>query len=104
MTDYSREPWRDAMERAYAASAAYRAEAERAAGTIYRFEVAFTLPSSIARDAEICSYAEADGLRIELTFRGTEEARRRITDIIAELPTSCRTFRRYTDSPEEVRG
>lgn len=87
--------WRSAYERAYAASAAYRLEEERRAGQVYLFEVGFTIPSAVARDAKIETHEAADGLRVEMTFNGTEDARKRITDVIAELPTVCRTFRRY---------
>ena len=93
-----RELWRVAMDRAYEASAEFRAEQDRLAGQVYRFEVGFTLPASIAADAKIETFQQADGLRIELEFFGTEEARRKITDVIADLPTTCRSFRRYYES------
>lgn len=91
------EMWRAAMERAYAANAAWRAEAEAAAGRLFRFEVGFTLPASVAKDVKVETYPDQDGLRIEVQFLGTEDARRKITDFIAELPTTCRSFRRYYD-------
>ena len=87
--------WRSAYERAYEASAVYRAEEERRAGQVYLFEVGFTIPSALARDARVETHGTGDGLRVEMTFLGTEDARRRITDVIAELPSTCRTFRRY---------
>ena len=59
------------------------------------FEVGFTIPSALARDARVETHGTGDGLRVEMTFLGTEDARRRITDVIAELPSTCRTFRRY---------
>ena len=89
------EPWRAAMDRAYQASQAFREEEERKAGEVYRFEVGFTLPEAIARDARVETQRVSDGLRIELEFYGTEDARRKITDFVAELPTVCRSFRRY---------
>ena len=45
--------WRSAYEKAYAASEAYRLEEERRAGQVYLFEVGFTIPSAVARDAKI---------------------------------------------------
>ena len=87
--------WRSAYERAYAASKAYRLEEERRAGQVYLFEVGFTIPSAVARDVAVETHGTAEGLRVEMTFHGTEDARRRITDVIAELPSTCRTFRRY---------
>lgn len=96
--------WRAAMDRAYAASAEFRAEEERKAGEVYRFEVGFTLPDAICRDARIETERVADGLRVEVEFYGTEDARRKVTDFVAELPTVCRSFRRYYSKTQgEVR-
>ena len=88
-------PWQEAFERAYAASEEFRAEEERKAGEVYRFEVGFTIPQTVARDAVIETHRVADGLRVEMEFHATEGARERITDVIADLPTTCRSFRRY---------
>lgn len=88
-------PWQAALERAYAASEEFRAEEERKAGEVYRFEVGFTIPDAVARDASISTCRVSDGLRVELEFHGTEDAREKITDLIADLPTVCRSFRRY---------
>ena len=95
-------PWRAALDRAYEASAEFRAEEERKAGEVYRFEVGFTLPDAICRDCRVETAKVADGLRIEVEFYGTEDARRKVTDFVAELPTVCRSFRRYYASTEGV--
>ena len=89
------EPWREAMGRAYRASAESRAEAEKRAGQVYRFEVGFTVPASIARDLRCEVVSDDAGSRFEIEFYGTEDARRKITDVIAALPTTCRSFRRH---------
>ena len=95
MGGVTNERLRAAMDRAFEATARSRAEAERRAGQVYRFEVGFLVPASVARGLRVETAQDESGTRFVIEFYGTEEARRKVTDVIADLPTVCRSYRRY---------
>ena len=89
--------WRRSLDRARRAHSEWMAEEAADAARVYRYEVGFTIPSAVCRDCTI-ETSEADGgLRVLMEFRGTEEARAKVTDFIADLPAVCRSFRRFYD-------
>lgn len=86
-----------AMDRAHEAVSALNAREKARAEKVYRFTLGFTVPAAVCRDLVVETVPTSDGLHFEIEFFGTDEARRKVCDVVASLPTVCRSYHRYYD-------
>lgn len=92
------------MERARASYRAWQATEKREKEARYRFNVKFTIPEELAKDVTIEAVGGRYGLNVELCFTGTDETRQKVTDFIAGMPVTARTFCRMYTVPEGGEG
>lgn len=92
--------WQESFERARTAFREWQADEKRAKETWYRFNVKFTIPQEVAKGVTIEAVEGRYGLNVELCFSGTDEMRQRVTDFIAGMPVTARTFCRMHTVPE----
>lgn len=85
--------WRDAMERAKAASDAAGFTEEARKREKYLYAVDFTIARELVDVRELSIENGEEGCHVHLSFSGNHEAKDRVLNVISALPSMKRSYR-----------